>query len=379
MLTARLLAAAPAIESLHRLYDLSLVSKTNPVLANVEACSIEIPVSEFRAFLDSDLVYTEGKRGPLTLAEKRDCLERLLDDHFLLWAAYQKKADQTPGVAGLLNTTRNMLLEEALIQREIGMTAGSPEDYQKSSDALRQRIFDKTDIRVSNEAYATLKAAVGRLNQAETKTATNHSAGTATPDGLTARERETRLATCKVGTVTIGDVLQAYEQQPADRRPDLARPDGLIALLKQMLGDALMVAEARDRGLEHSILVREKLQLNRNVLSRMWYLDQLTAQAVATLKQPGTEDKLREWYQAHLKSLYTDRDAAGAEHVVSFEGEHDRIQDDYFEDLQTRLRAETIQSLRRGRKIRIDESRLAELRVQWPLPPPAEAESRDNL
>src|SRR5690349_13601285 len=62
-------AATPAIEDIRRLYDNTPVSATNPVIASVPECQIEIPVSEFRAFVTFDLPRAEQWRL-LTAAEK---------------------------------------------------------------------------------------------------------------------------------------------------------------------------------------------------------------------------------------------------------------------------------------------------------------------
>src|SRR3954469_22737425 len=108
--------AAAVTPELHRLHDMTPVSATNPVLARVPTCGIEIPVSEFEGFLRSEVVPTKGKNGPMTPAEKRRQLEQLIDEHFLLWSGYQQKGDQTPGMVSMLTETLEMNLREALVQ-----------------------------------------------------------------------------------------------------------------------------------------------------------------------------------------------------------------------------------------------------------------------
>lgn len=374
LIGAGIVGANAAVEDLHRLYDFTPVSATNPVLASAKG-AFAIPVSEYRGCLQSEVVFTQGKSGPLTMAEKRDLLEKLLDDHLLLWAGWQKNADQKPEVAQMLKSTQNMLLVEAMTQQEVGAKAHSPEEYRKLLDALQQRVFDQTDIHVFLEAYTKLKAAAKKANQTDAISVTNQIPANESPDGLTPQEREMPLATCKVATVTIGDVLEQYVQGPLADRPDLDKQDVLIGMLKQMLADPLLAAKARETGLDKSDFVREKMQLNRNVLTRMWYLDQITAQATAEMKKPGNEQRLKQWYQANLKTLYTDKDESGKEQVVSFEGQHDRIGNDYFEDLQSRLRAETIQNMRKSHKVFVDERQLENISFSWPPPPPHETAS----
>jgi hypothetical protein len=142
------------------------------------------------------------------------------------------------------------------------------------------------------------------------------------------------------------------------------------------------VAEARRRGLEKTALVREKVQQNRNVLMRLWFLDQITARTSAAMNEPGTEMRLKQWYDSHVKSLYAYRDKNGKEQVQSFEANHDSIRNDYFEDLQDRFRADAIRLLRSGRTIHINEELLKQVAVMWPPLPPAldlpPAESSDT-
>src|SRR4051812_48479275 len=83
-------AAEQNIEKLHRLYDLSPVSQQNPVVARVAGCDIEIPVSEFRAYVAG--LPEDQKRTSLTLEEKRARLQELLNEHFLLWDGYRQGA-----------------------------------------------------------------------------------------------------------------------------------------------------------------------------------------------------------------------------------------------------------------------------------------------
>ncbi|HZP61296.1 MAG TPA: hypothetical protein VFB27_13325 [Opitutaceae bacterium] len=368
-LVAALFAAAAftcradtAVETMRRLYDFTPVGPNNPVLAKVPDYGIEIPVSEFRAYVAGE-VADAATRAALPPAQRRHYLEALLDEHFLLANGYEQKADQTEGVAGMLKTTKAMLLEEAVTDQELKAPGNASKDRDEVLNKFRDRLFGQMDIVVSNEAYAKLKAEAHRLNAATGaltllgKSAAPNSAG-ATPQ-VSPDVAEVPLAHCKLGVITIGDVLHTYLRQPLPERPDLDQQDGVIAVLKHMLGPDLMVGEARARGLEKSPMVREKMQLNRNVLTRLYALDQLTAQATAQMKSPDIDARLKEWYQANLKKLYTFPDKDGKEQVLPFDGNRERIADDYFQNLQDRLRADLIRTLREKHKIEIDDAALA--------------------
>jgi len=342
--------AETPLERRHRLYDMAPVSPANPVVASVEGTDIEIPLSEYRAYVAS--LPGADKRSPLSLARKRELLADLLNEHFLLWEGYRQKIDQREAVTKMLEQTKIILLESALTETEVGAKAKTPDEEDKLAKELRSRIFDKADIFVSNEAYDEVRKIIRAKNTSTqiVPAATTNGAGTL-PKGYV-------LAKCKAGSVTIGDFLSAYTQAPVSSRPNIETQQGMVEFLKQMLEDSLMVAEARERGLEKSEAVREKMQLNRNVLTRMGVLDELSDKASAMVKKPGFEADLRRWYDDHRKSRYTYQDSTGKEQVVPFAEEHESIQNDYLENLMEQMRAEKINSLRKGQKIQINEKLL---------------------
>jgi hypothetical protein len=338
-------AEVPSGEGLHRLYDLAPASEQNLVVARVAACGIEIPISELRGYILS--LPHEGRRPASTLAEKNDHLQQLLDDHFLLWDGYQKKADQTPELVRLLKNTETMLLGSALLQQEVIEKAKTGEDYQRLTQELEDRVFERADVAVSNEAYAELKAAAKPASGAES----------AAPDFRTMPPdvRNRPLAKCPAGIITIGDVVAATMRMPAERRPDLAQRPGVIAVIKKVLAPVLIADEARARGLGKSPMVVEKMQMNRNALTRMYALDRITDQAVARLKEPGAKERLQQWFQRHLKDRYARKNAEGKDEVIDLEKEHEAVENDYFDFLRDEVRAEKIRALREGKAIEIDE------------------------
>src|SRR5437899_6484231 len=89
VLSASILPLTAAIEDVRRLYDLTPVSTNNPVLASVKECQIEIPVSEYRAYINS--AFIPGKEGKtLAPAEKRAKLDELLNEYFWVWQGYSQ-------------------------------------------------------------------------------------------------------------------------------------------------------------------------------------------------------------------------------------------------------------------------------------------------
>ncbi|HXE42411.1 MAG TPA: hypothetical protein VN516_05245, partial [Candidatus Baltobacteraceae bacterium] len=357
-----------AIEDVWRLYDLTPVSTNNPVLATVKDSKIEIPLSEFRAFLRNSM--HPGKEGKiLTEADKRDELGKLLDDYFWVWDGYTSKADQTPEIAGMLAITRDEAMKALLIEQEADSKVTSLEEYEKLKQEIRQRIFNQAEIHVSTDAYKIIKAATA-------KTAGTNGVETMAANNLNPEQQATPLAICKAGTVSVGKFLQVYFQIPAESRPDLSTPDNIEKVLQEILADNLLLVEARERGLDKAEAVRTQVQADRTGLVRQWALDQITKKAAVAMNDAKFEDQLKKWYRAHLKSLYTVKEGDGGKRIVDFQKDHDLIQGDYFNNLQEQMRTAELQKLRKGKKIKINRKLLAQLVLTWPtLSRPAEMPS----
>src|SRR4051812_1530711 len=85
--------------SLRRLYDMTPESSANPILLRVREYGIEISQSELQAFVKSlpaDAFGAGAAAKPIALTreQKRQCLDRLLDEHLLMWDGYRRKVDQ---------------------------------------------------------------------------------------------------------------------------------------------------------------------------------------------------------------------------------------------------------------------------------------------
>jgi hypothetical protein len=356
-------AGEGALGESRRLYDFTPVSETNPVLAKVIEPAIEIPESEFRAYVASEAL--QRRVRPLSLAEKRDALNRLVDDHLLVAEGYAQKADQDRQVVELLKATESALVEELLLRRELTEKAKSHEEYEALSLALRQRLFDQAKVRVAPAAYEKLKAAAAHLNRVDHEDAKAEAAGKTTtggdesdelPDGLSEQERALPLATGDGVTARLGDVLQAYAEVPVEDRGDLSRPEKLAEILRDVLADGLVVAEAYREGIQNSDIVKRKVQLNRNALVRQWVLVQ-AASKFSTSSDSGVG--LKAWYEAHQKTLGSERGLSPvkAEPVDATT----RAMPD-----QDRARVEKVEALRKDKDVRVDEKRLEQLDLVAP-------------
>ncbi|WP_394841045.1 hypothetical protein LZC95_28710 [Pendulispora brunnea] len=331
-------------ERLVRLYDFGPAANDNPVLARVDGTSIEIPISEFRAYLKAEV--SEEERKKLDTAGRRKHLDRLIDDLLFLRDAYRRNIDTRENMVRSLDSTRRLLLIEFLTREDVGDKAKSAEHYALLQSALEDRLFEKAEVIVSNEGYAHLKDAIAQHGSDKAEDL---------PTDIAAHP----LAQCGEMKVTVGDAFAAYVGLPPAKRPNVATQEGVSKLLKHILTDGLKINEARARGIDKSRAYRETVAANRASLTRMWLQDRITAKAAQRMKAPETEAHLRKWYDDNLKTRYTYKDDKGVEKVMSFEGERQSIRNDYFDTVREQVRAERAAQLREGSKIEIDERLLS--------------------
>ncbi|WP_394830360.1 hypothetical protein LVJ94_28015 [Pendulispora rubella] len=337
-------AAASDVEELVRLHDFSPVSDDNPVLARVDGTSIEIPVSEFRAYLKAEV--SEEDRKNLDLAGKKQKLDRLVDELIFLRDAYRRNVHTRENMVRSLESTRRLLLVEFLTREEVGDKAKSADHYAVLQSALEDRLFEKATVVVSNEGYAHLKDALAQHGSGKSEDL---------PTDIAAYQ----LAQCNEMKVSVGEAFATYVGLPPAKRPNAATQEGVSKLLKQLLMDGLKMAEARARGIDKRQAYRETVAANRASLTRMWLQDRMTDKAAQRMKTPETEVRLRKWYDDNLKSRYTYKDNKGVQKVISFETEKASIQNDYFDTVREEVRAERAAQLREGSKIEIDERLLS--------------------
>jgi hypothetical protein len=330
-------------EDMHRIYDFTPASDANPVLARVSGTPVEIPLSELQAFLRAEV--NDEERGRLDAEGKRRKLDRLIDDHLLLWDAYAKRADQGARATQMLENTKKMLLGEFLTKEEVDDKSKSNEQHEQLTRTLRDRLFSRASVVVSNEVHAELKKkAAARAPKLEDL-----------PADLAAQP----IARYRDIAVTAGDVWRRWVGEPPDRRPDLTKPEGLTELLKRELEDVLKVEEALARGIDRQHGYRVKVQENRAAITRMWFQDQATRETQERMKAPDIEGRLRQWYKERLTTRYTYKDEKGQDKVVVYDDEKESIRNDYFDHLRDVVRDERAQRLRQGHEVEVDERLVA--------------------
>jgi hypothetical protein len=341
------------LERTRRLYDFTPVGPENLVIAGVDGCLIQIPLSEFRGHLAAEVVADE--RPHLTREDKRRHLDRLIDEHLLLMDAYLQKADEIEGVVEMLNRTRKMLLVDLLIEKEVDAKITTPEQGGLLRKQLLDRAFEKAQIIVSNESFAELKVVVKRVNADVHAVSAN--AGR-TVDEIPADVRDRVLAMFQNTKLSIGDVLLSYLQMSRDFRPNLQQQEGLIELLKQILEQEILLAEAIDQGIDRTLPYLRMVELNRNSIVRMWSQDRSAKKAEEQMTSPDIGDRLRNWYRDHLYTRYTFKSKNGTQTVMPFEGNEKTVSNDYYDALRDRIRDEEARALRQGRKLVVNEALL---------------------
>jgi hypothetical protein len=339
------------LDQTRRLYDFTPIGPGNPVVATVDDCWIQIPLGEFRGHLAAEV--PTDQRASLTKEEKRKQLDRLVDEHLLLMDAYRQKANESGRAVNMLDNTRKMLLGELLTAREVDQKAKRPEEQTVLRKQLLDRAFQRAQISVDNQGYADLREA---LKQLVTR------AGSADPgkliESLPGAVREKPLARLDSTTFTVADGVAAWLRLPENARPKMERREGLDDLLKGMLEQDLLAAEAIREGIDRTRPYLEKVELNRNAIVRMWSQDHSAERTRRRMAEPDIPQRLREWYTEHLKTRYTYKGEDGKEKVMPFEGNEETIRNDYNDTLRDKMRAEEGRALRQGHKIVVDEAAL---------------------
>jgi hypothetical protein len=333
------------LDQTRRLYDFAPVSASNPVVATIDGCADQIPLSELRGHLAAEV--TEDKRASLDHEERKRQLDRLIDEHLFLMDAYRQKADQTNRAVETLTRTRKMLLGEFLTAREVDAKAKTADDHARLKKELLKRVLGKAHVTVSNEGYATLKTAAKKASAAKDPADVLASMAPDVREQLVVAFQDIKL--------TVGDVLPVYLKLPVKERPDIERPDGMVELVKHLLEEDFLAAEALSQGIDRERGYLEKVELNRNALARMWSQDQSAAHARERLAASDVDARLHEWYKDHLATRYTYKEN-GKEKVMPFDQNRDSILNDYSDALRDSVRAEEGKALRQGHKIVVDEA-----------------------
>lgn len=361
LLAALLIPAAWADES-RRLFDFATVSDANPVVASIDGGRVEIPLSELRGYRDAEKL--NAIRDPASLAQKRAVLEDLLNEYLFVDEAYRTGVPESPGFARQMAATRTMVLSDLMAMRA-QQAAPAATDGTDAGAALAEKLFEATDVVVSNEAYEVFKRGAQQVVEA----------GAVLRPGLPPEQREEiegRMRRVVAGTpeavlvryadrtISLRQVLVIYAGLPAEKRPAVQTPAGFIDMIKPLILPELMVMEAVRRGIEAEPVFRQKLIQNRNALLRFHAQGLAERRTNELLQAPDLEERLRAYHQLH-QSSYVVTDAAGNRRPATYEESRAQVEGDYSVTLRDRLLAEQADDLRKSRTVQVDEKALAAL------------------
>lgn len=362
LLLAVLLVPGLRADESRRFFDFAPVSHANPVVASIDDGRIEIPLSELRGYRDAEKlnVITD----PASLAQKRAVLEDLLNEYLFVDEAYRTGVPDSPGFVRQMEVTRTMVLSDFMSMR--AQQAAPPAlDGADAGAALAGKLFESTDIVVSNEAYGIFKRAAGQVAEAgaalrpgllpaqrEEIEETMRRVVTGTPEAMLVRYADR--------TISLRQVLAIYAGLPAEKRPPVQTPAGFIDMIKPLILPELMVIEAVKRGIELEPAFRQKLIQNRNALLRFHAHGMVERRANELLQAPDLEVRLRDYHKLY-QSFYVTGDRAGGQRPATYEESRAQVEGDYSVALRDRLLAEQAGILRRTRTVRIDEQALTAL------------------
>jgi hypothetical protein len=324
---------------------------------------VEIPASEYRAYVKTERPNALGSDA--TLEQKKAVLNDLINEYLWVDEAYRRGVDRTPTFSKKMEQTQAMLLSDFLIARDVFSKTSTTEEQGKRIEDLKNRLFDRAEIEVSNEVYAQLVAAARRVNGAAVTRGLgpvmlpSSQSGEAVHDIMDSLQ-DAILARYNGTPITLKQVLAIYIRLHAPR-PALETQESLIEFLKPMILPGLLAEEARKRGLSAEPDFQNKLVENRNALLRFYVQGEIEAQANRLLSAPDLEQQLLSWYQSH-RSLYASSQRTGDDMEITGSSElRDRVLGDYSVALRDRLLKERADALRRERTVWIDDGVLDRL------------------
>jgi hypothetical protein len=345
-----------------RLFDFTPVSDANPVVASIDGGRIEITLGELRGYREAERL--NAITDPASLAQKRAVLEDLLKEYLFVDEAYRTGVPESPGFVRQMEATRTMVLSDFMSMRA-QQAAPPAADGTDAAAALAERLFEATDIVVSNEAYEVFKLGARRVAEA----------GAALRPGLPPAQRaeieenmrrvvtgtpEAMLVRYADRTISLRQVLAIYAGLPVEKRPPVQTPEGFIDMIKPLILPELMVIEAVKRGIEAEPAFRQKLIQNRNALLRFHAHGMVERRANELLQAPDLETRLRAYHKLY-QPFYVVGDRAGGQRPATYEESRAQVEGDYSVALRDRLLAEQAGVLRKTRAVTINENVLAAL------------------
>jgi hypothetical protein len=356
-----LLVAARADES-RRFFDFTPVSATNPAVATIDG-AITIPRSELRAYRDTERL--QAITDPASLAQKRALLEDLISEYLYVDDAHRTGVVQSGRFLKQMEATRTMILTDFMSARALSQKSQTSAETSDAAVAMAERLFEATDVRISNEAHDLLKRAARAVeassaaskrgplvDSAEEAAAKLHAIINATPEAVLVRYENRSLS--------VRQILSIYAGLPAPR-PTIETQDGFVAMIKPLILPELMALEAVKQGLAAEPEFQNKLIQNRNALLRFHMHGVIESRANDVLKGSNLETHLQAWYREHADRYAAPAADGGKTKPPPFAEVRPRVVADFSVDLRERLLAEKARELRKLRAVVIDEAVLRSL------------------
>ncbi len=357
-------AAAASGDLGRRLFDFTPVSASNPVVATIDGW-IEIPLSELRGYRDAERPKALSESP--TVAQKRAILDDLITEYLLVDDAYRTGVTTMPAFTKRMEATHTMLLTDFMAARAENEAKSGPTSDAAASpppagaaEAMADRLFEATDVEISNEAFAILKRGAQKIDAAreassrgpvvepEREAAAKLRAAIAeTPDAVLARYVNK--------SISVRQVLVIYAGMPAPR-PNLQTQAGVVQMIKPLITPELMAIEATKRGIETEPAFQAKLIQNRNALLRFHMQGLIDRRANEAMRAPDFPAQLRAWYEAHRAEYRLPPEKGGA--IPSYADVAQRVEADYSVALVERLKAEQAAALRQLHRVAVDEDAL---------------------
>jgi hypothetical protein len=288
----------------------------------------------------------------------------LINEYLYVDEAHRTGVIESARFVKQMEATRTMILTDFMSSRAIAQKPTLAAETSDAAAAMADRLFEATDVRISNEAYAILKKAAKAVDARsaasqrgpivdlpEDASAKLHAIINATPEGV--------LVRYEGRTLSVRQILVIYAGLPTPR-PPVQTEDGFVAMIKPLILPELMAIEAVKQGIAAEPEFQNKLLQNRNALLRFHAHGAIEAKANDILKGLDLEPQLQAWYRQHGAAFATTT-AGGAKKIPPLAEVKERALADFSVDLRDRLLAEKARDLRPVRRVTVDEAVLRQL------------------
>lgn len=341
-----------------RIFDFQPVSEDlNPAVARIDGSTV-IPLSELRGFVAAERASLID--DSLDRAEWREVLDDLIDEYLLVLEARRMEVHRGERFRKRMEFTRGMLLSEFLVSAEVDAMASSGDEYTRLLNQLREDLFEGCHIEVSNEVHQALAEAAGvaiELIPATLKTQEDLDRGARAFEAAMAAIGDLELARYNGQPLPARRMLAFYLALPAGDRVAIDTPQGLTRLLKELLMTELMQAEALRLKLDRQYAFKAKMLENEVSLLRMYMRDYLGI-TPGIGRDAVDEAELLAWYRARRSDYPPVLTDEALENPDEYEGNRERVLDDFLEARASRDRREFVDELRIRHVVEIYEQAL---------------------